>query len=214
MKSQKKHFYVVIGIGIAFLIIALICGVVGYLRNMTELYLVAVLGGLIGFILLIVGLSKLFNSKKIAKNMENPNSLSSKTYGKGAPYTHFVCYLDKKGQRAQNIAVNTLGVLGAVFGAGGVFVTGQNSYDVFVSDKELVLNSQVENPTYDDKKFKIVPSTNMKDMQFERVKGHERVIISFKTSNKTLCLDVVAQNDEQANVVKETFNKMLGENKE
>lgn len=209
MKNQKKHFYVVMGIGIAFLVIALICGVVGYLRDMTELYLVAVLGGLIGLILLIVGVSKLFNFKKVSKNMENPNSLAAKTYGKGVPYTHFVCYVDKKGETAKNVAINTLGVLGAIFGGGGVIVSGQNSYDVFVSDKEIVLNCQAENPTYEDKKFNIVPATNMKDMKFERVKGHERVTISFKNSEKTLCLDVIAQKDEQANIVEETFKKLI-----
>ncbi len=191
---------VLLAIGVGFLIAR-------FVTNEPWTLLVTVICGFAGFITLLLGLINLSQAKKASANVENPSSIAHRTYGGSESYKHFSVILDRKGQAARNAAVNALGVVGMIFGGGGVFVSGTNYHDAFVNDKELVLNSTSNNKVLNDSKFSVIPANCVSDVKFQSEKKFERVIVSYDDS--ALSFDVRVANENDRQIVRDSFSLLL-----
>lgn len=208
MKSLKKQSLIVVGVGVAFLVAAAICYLIGSSNSTPILGVIALFSIFIGIILIIVGIAKFVQYKKCERNMEDPSSLSHKTYGGGKQCTKFFAYINKKSQKAKNAAVNALGILSMFAGGVGVFQYGTSSFDVFVSEDEIIINSMQINPTYNDAKFNVITKSEIKNIEFETKKAFELVTIMFKEERNPFTIEVLAKNTT-TEAIRETFNKLL-----
>lgn len=209
LKEAKIAVKVTLIPGAVFALAAVICYIVGLTCKIPVLGGIALFAIFIAVVFLIIGCSKAVSYKKTKASFENKSSLANKTYGKSEEYVHFVAYYNKKAQAAKNAAVNTLSALTSVFGMGGVFVSGANGWDVFVSTDKIILNCPNQNVTYSDNKFKIIETSKIKKVEFETVKGFERVKFTMRDTEKTFALDVVSKTPETNALVKQTFEEII-----
>lgn len=96
-----------------------------------------------------------------------------------------------------------------MFGFGGVFVSGQNGWDVFVNKKNIILNCPNKNESFSDNKFKIVETSKIKKVDFETLKGIVRVKISMRDTEKIFVIDVIIKSIEEIEIVRETFKSIV-----
>ena len=194
----------------AVILVASIAGwLIGTLKKIKALSGFSIIFIIVSVVFFIIRISKFLTYKKANKNINNNSSYANKTYGGLEEYSHFVAYLNKKAQTAKNAAVNTLSALTSVFGFGGVFVSGQNGWDVFVNKNNIILNCPNKNESFSDNKFKIVETSKIKKVDFETLKGIERVKISMRDTEKIFVIDVIIKSIEEIEIVRETFKSIV-----
>lgn len=209
VKELKKQANILFIVGAIILIASVISFIIGRVKHLKGPMGLAVIILIIAVCFFVIGIPKLISYRKAKKNLENPSSYANKTYGNIHEYSHFVAYLNKKAQTAKNAAVNTLSALTSVFGFGGVFVSGQNGWDVFVNKKNIILNCPNKNESFSDNKFKIVETSKIKKVDFETLKGIVRVKISMRDTEKIFVIDVIIKSIEEIEIVRETFKSIV-----
>lgn len=206
--NYKKNNYkpvcitgaVLLAIGIGFL-------VGGLITDTGWMLFVTIISVLSGLIVLVVGLTNMLTDKKAGSNIDNPRSFAHRTYGGNENYDYFSVLLDRKGQAARNVAVNALGIAGMIFGGGGVFVSGTTAHDIFVNEKELVLNNPSANKKLDDSKFGVIPADCVSDVRFETEKKYEHVIVVYDDGALSFDVRISSPNDIQK--VRNSFSRLL-----
>ncbi len=202
-KKRAKIMLVAFGIMAAGAIACIVTGIV--IDNETP-KIIAFFLAIIAVVFLILGINEAIVAKQVKKNMDNPDSFCSKTYGKGKEYTYFSGLMNKNANTAKNAAINAFGALGVIFGGGGVFVSGQNSWDIFVSPDELILNCKSSNRKLNDNRFICVYKQEIQNMEYKPLKHGERIIITDKYG-KTVSLDISAKL-YPSELIHETFEKL------
>ncbi len=205
-KKLKKHFLIAFFVVLA---IAAVLLIVGFATELGILGFFALITIFAAVIVGIVGIVRVINAKKAEKKLNDPNSIASKTYGGTGNYAFFKANIGRGAQTARNAAVNTLGVLGMIFGGGGVFVAGHDVFDVFVSPEEILINNKNKNLTFEDSKFQRIHSSNIKAVNYESLKAYERVIISFIDGGKDVVIDVMTGNNNDRTPIRNAFNLLI-----
>ncbi len=161
---------------------------------------------LTGLILLITAAAESSTAKAASANAANPSTLCHKTYGGGGEYVYFPAFPNRKGQAARNAAVNAFGAVTMLFG-GGVFVTGIDSVDVFVSKREIVINNRAKNKKLEDSKFRVIPADALDCVSFETDKKYERVLLGFKDGG-LFSLDIPSAGGQNRESVRAAFGML------
>jgi len=211
--NNKKQSKAILITAAVFLIIGAGCLIGGYLSKLGALMLVAILTLFIALILFLAGAVQSSSEKKAEKNVSNPNTLSYFTYGGNGSYEYFSAAVNTKSQNAKNVAVNVVGAVTMIFLGAGVFSYGQNVNDVFVSDKDIILNDKRKNAALDDRLFTVIHASEIKSIKVETVKKIQRVFIE-TYDGKTTALDIRTKDLNEANRVNTAFNAInAGEDK-
>ena len=172
-----------------------------------------ILGAVIGVMALMfvmLGLAQLMKYKRAKKSISTEGTLANKTYGKAIEYKHFTFSFNKNAEKAANIAVNTLGVLGVLFGGAGTFVIGSNNNvnDLFVNDDEIIINNQRTNGNLKDKKFIVIPKSQIDALNITSSKNFERVMLTYGPEHREIVMDISSKNfDKEA--IEKAFNGLM-----
>lgn len=122
--------------------------------------------------------------------MNNKSSLCYLTYGQGGNYTYFLAYPDRKWQNSRNAAANVAGALSFVFLGVGVFsFGGAESWDVFISSEEILINNRRKNNRFSDANFMRISSNAVMSIGFQTDKNYQRILLTL-AGGDTLFLDI------------------------
>lgn len=162
--------------------------------------------GMLAFIFMIKS-----RDKHWEQNFSNPDSIANKVMGEGTKFAHFVIIPNAKSQKWGNVAANVAGIASAaVFGA-GVIEWGKDTLDAYVSDDELIINTQ-NSANFDDSNFTCYPSSEIENVTFESLPRYERVTVLL-SGNRGMCFDI-STSGCPSEYIRAAFGALAGKREE
>lgn len=165
--------------------------------------IVAVVAFIASPLMIVQGLYFVAKNKEGQAKLKDPKYLGARTYGGLGDYQHFHVILDREGQSGGNVAKNVAGAASFLFLGVGVFSSGVNSIDCFVSKDEIVLNNLEKNPDFLDERFTRFPANEIENISFEQSKKYLRVFIRMQNQKKFV-FDIILSNNN-TDPIKEIF---------
>lgn len=145
---------------------------------------------------------------KIKKNADNPDSLCAKTYGGGKNYIRIPVYLDREEQKERNMWVSLLGIFTFIGLGFGFFSFGAQSWDAFISEDEILINSKQKNKNLDDRGFHRYPATEIKQILLGGIEQYTKVTFVLHEGANVI-LEVLVRNKKDYAHIQEVFQLLL-----
>lgn len=212
MKGSKGYIIALIIFSILFAIAAGVCGYFASIEPDSEGQMVLfILTGILAFcalLMIILIFATKSRNKKFTANINNPGSVAHKVMGEGTKFDHFVVSPYTPGEAGKKAAINAAGVLSAAVLGVGVMSYGKTYLDAFVSEEELIINSQ-NNPTYEDRGFIHFPNQFIENVEFVSKATCERVIITRAGTGEKMYLDVSKSSKNPAEKIRKSFSRLM-----
>lgn len=212
MKGRNGYIIFLLVFGILCAIGAAICGIVATTMSDSDIQILlyVVTGGLAFlavFMIIFVFVGKSRNKAYLA-NVNNPNTIAHKVMGEGTKFDRFVVAPYNPGDFGRKAAINAAGILSAAVLGVGVMSYGKTYLDAFVSEEELIINSQ-NNPTYEDRGFMHYPNQFIENVEFVSKATCERVIITRVGTGEKMYLDVTKSSKTPAEKIRKSFSRLM-----